>query len=98
MRPAWNWTPVGKRCQIKAEIRVVGDRLWKTATPVRGVRNGRKVRSRSMREILKRLVDRMMGAVEIKIFGDNVILDEGKYFSWPPLFSTKKLTPCTLWM
>ena len=36
-----------------------------------------------MREILTRLVDRTKGAVEIKIFGDKVILDEGK----PQLFS-----------
>jgi len=33
-----------------------------------------------MREILMRLVDRMKGAVEIKIFGDKVILDEGVPF------------------
>ena len=39
-----------------------------------------KARSKPMREILTRLVDRMKGAVEIKIFGDKVILDEGKYF------------------
>jgi hypothetical protein len=77
---------------------VVGDRLWKTATPVRGVRNGRKARSKPMREILTRLVDRMMGAVEIKISGNKVILDEGRCFSWPPLFSAKTLTPCALWM
>lgn len=37
-----------------------------------------KARSKPMREILTRLVERMKGAVEIKIFGDKVILDEGK--------------------
>ena len=37
-----------------------------------------KARSKPMREILTRLVDRMKGAVEIKIFGDKVILDEGE--------------------
>lgn len=42
-----------------------------------------------MREILTRLVDRMKGAVEIKIFGDKVILDEGRCFPWLPLLSTK---------
>ena len=47
-----------------------------------------KARSKPMREILTRLVDRMKGAVEIKIFGDKVILDEGKalptFCSYPP--------------
>lgn len=37
-----------------------------------------KARSKPMREILTRLVDRTKGAVEIKIFGDKVILDEGE--------------------
>jgi inositol hexakisphosphate/diphosphoinositol-pentakisphosphate kinase len=49
-----------------------------------------KARSKPMREILTRLVDRMKGAVEIKIFGDKVILDEGECFPWTSLFSTKK--------
>ena len=40
-----------------------------------------KARSKPMREILTRLVDRMKGAVEIKIFGDKVILDEGEDLS-----------------
>lgn len=39
-----------------------------------------KARSKPMREILTRLVDRMKGAVEIKVFGDKVILDEGESF------------------
>lgn len=37
-----------------------------------------KARSKPMREILTRLVDRTRGAVEIIIFGDKVILDEGE--------------------
>ena len=39
-----------------------------------------KARSKPMREILTRLQERTKGAVEIKIFGDKVILDEGGYF------------------
>lgn len=37
-----------------------------------------KARSKAMREILTRLVDRAKGAIEIRMFGDKVILDEGK--------------------
>jgi inositol hexakisphosphate/diphosphoinositol-pentakisphosphate kinase len=37
-----------------------------------------KARSKAMREILTRLVDRARGAVEVKVFGDKVILDEGE--------------------
>jgi len=37
-----------------------------------------KARSKAMREILTRLVDRARGAVELKVFGDKVILDEGE--------------------
>ena len=37
-----------------------------------------KARSKAMREILTRLVDRSRGAVEVKVFGDKVILDEGE--------------------
>lgn len=37
-----------------------------------------KARSKAMREILTRLVDRARGTVEVKVFGDKVILDEGK--------------------
>ena len=40
-----------------------------------------KARSKPMREILTRVVDRMGGAVELKIFGDKVILDEGQWLS-----------------
>jgi len=45
-----------------------------------------KARSKPMREILTRLVDRMKGAVEIKIFGDKVILDEGEPPFYFPVF------------
>ena len=38
-----------------------------------------KARSKPMREILTRMVDRTRGTVEVKIFGDKVILDEGAY-------------------
>jgi inositol hexakisphosphate/diphosphoinositol-pentakisphosphate kinase len=44
-----------------------------------------KARSKPMREILTRLVDRTKGAVEIKVFGDKVILDEGKRHFSPVL-------------
>ena len=37
-----------------------------------------KARSKPMREILTRVVDRTRGVVEIIIFGDKVILDEGE--------------------
>ena len=36
-----------------------------------------KARSKAMREILTRIVDRARGAIEVKVFGDKVILDEG---------------------
>ena len=36
-----------------------------------------KARSKAMREILTRLVERSNGAIEVKVFGDKVILDEG---------------------
>ena len=36
-----------------------------------------KARSKPMREILTRLVERARGAIEVKIFGDKVIFDEG---------------------
>lgn len=36
-----------------------------------------KARSKAMREILTRIVERTRGAVEVKMFGDKVILDEG---------------------
>ncbi len=36
-----------------------------------------KARSKAMREILTRLVERSSGAIEVKVFGDKVILDEG---------------------
>ena len=38
-----------------------------------------KARSRAMREILIRLVERARGSIEVKVFGDKVILDEGTY-------------------
>ncbi|KAI0304039.1 cortical actin cytoskeleton protein asp1 [Russula brevipes] len=41
-----------------------------------------KARSKAMREILTRLVDRARGAVEVKVFGDKVILDED-VGNWP---------------
>jgi hypothetical protein len=37
-----------------------------------------KARSKAMREILTRLVDIERGGVDVKIFGDMVILEEGK--------------------
>lgn len=36
-----------------------------------------KARSKAMREILTRLVERAQDAIEVKVFGDKVILDEG---------------------
>jgi inositol hexakisphosphate/diphosphoinositol-pentakisphosphate kinase len=36
-----------------------------------------KARSKAMREILTRLVERGKGAIEVRVFGDKVILDEG---------------------
>ncbi|KAH8999059.1 cortical actin cytoskeleton protein asp1 [Lactarius akahatsu] len=41
-----------------------------------------KARSKAMREILTRLVDRARGAIEVKVFGDKVILDEDVQ-NWP---------------
>ena len=38
-----------------------------------------KARSKPMREILTRLVERARGAIEVKVFGDKVILDEGPH-------------------
>lgn len=37
-----------------------------------------KARSKAMREILTRLVERSRGTIEVKVFGDKVILDEGQ--------------------
>ena len=37
-----------------------------------------KARSKAMREILTRLVDIEKGGVDVKIFGDPVILEEGQ--------------------
>ena len=42
-----------------------------------------KARSKAMREILTRLVERSRGSIEIKVFGDKVILDEGMSLSEP---------------
>jgi len=39
-----------------------------------------KARSKAMREILTRLVARGRGSIDVKIFGDKVILDEGRFF------------------
>jgi inositol-hexakisphosphate/diphosphoinositol-pentakisphosphate 1-kinase len=38
-----------------------------------------KARSKAMREILTRLVERSRGMIEVKVFGDKVILDEGMW-------------------
>ena len=38
-----------------------------------------KARSKAMREILTRLVEMEQGGVDVKIFGDPVILEEGEY-------------------
>ena len=38
-----------------------------------------KTRSRAMQEILTRVVDRGGPLVEVKVFGDKVILDEGAF-------------------
>lgn len=40
-----------------------------------------KARSKAMREILTRLVERSRGGIEVKVFGDKVILDEGLFLS-----------------
>lgn len=38
-----------------------------------------KARSKAMREILTRIVERARGAIEVHVFGDKVILDEGTH-------------------
>jgi inositol-hexakisphosphate/diphosphoinositol-pentakisphosphate 1-kinase len=52
-----------------------------------------KARSKAMREILTRLVDRARGTVEVKVFGDKVILDEGEPRS--PWYARFFLITCT---
>jgi hypothetical protein len=49
-----------------------------------------KARSKAMREILTRLVDGARGTVEVKVFGDKVILDEGepRFLTCTLLFDT----------
>lgn len=42
-----------------------------------------KARSKPMREILTRLVEWSRGAIQVKVFGDKVILDEGHPFHSP---------------
>jgi hypothetical protein len=48
-----------------------------------------KARSKPMREILTRLVERARGAIEVKVFGDKVILDEGAHLSSGPIRVSK---------
>jgi len=43
-----------------------------------------KARSKAMREILTRLVERGRGAIEVKVFGDKVILDESNVSNMSP--------------
>jgi len=38
-----------------------------------------KARNKAMTEILTRLVERSRGMIEVKVFGDKVILDEGEF-------------------
>jgi inositol hexakisphosphate/diphosphoinositol-pentakisphosphate kinase len=38
-----------------------------------------KARNKAMTEILTRLVERARGMIEVKVFGDKVILDEGEF-------------------
>lgn len=40
-----------------------------------------KARSRAMREIIIRIKEKSRGAIEVKVFGDKVILDEGERMS-----------------
>lgn len=50
-----------------------------------------KARSKAMREILTRLVQ--LGPVEVKIFGDKVILDEGElpnHYSLQPALTSRR--------
>lgn len=41
-----------------------------------------KARSKAMREILTRLVERAGGVIKVKVFGEKVILDEGGCGYW----------------
>jgi uncharacterized membrane protein len=51
-----------------------------------------KARSKAMREILTRIREMSRGAIEIKVLGDKVILDEGDFkFIYSFLFSLTNL-------
>jgi hypothetical protein len=43
-----------------------------------------KARSKAMREILTRIVERSRGTIDVKVFGDKVILDEGMFYNQNP--------------
>jgi len=53
-----------------------------------------KARNKAMTEILTRLVQRARGGIEVKVFGDKVILDEGGYLHFLSLLG--ELQACCL--
>jgi hypothetical protein len=55
-----------------------------------------KARSKPMREILTRLVERGRGSVEVRLFGDKVILDEGMHYPLHSVDLTDFGTPSLL--